>query len=60
MTDETAKLPAIDDVEYVRPLQHGGWALSDLAAADIAVASKWIEDAPEARAAYLAESEDEA
>lgn len=33
-----------------------GWDLTDKDVCDIAVASGWIEDTPEARAAYLAES----
>jgi hypothetical protein len=36
---------------------HGaGYDLTDADVCDIAVASGWIEDTPEARAAYLAES----
>lgn len=45
---------ALPPGEYVRPLPKGGWTLSDDAVTDIAVASGWIEDTPEARAAYLA------
>lgn len=36
----------------------GTWALTDADVADVAVASGWIEDTPEARAAYLAELTD--
>lgn len=55
--DENGDLIIPDD-EYVRPSPRGGYALSDLACADIAVASGWIEDTPEARAAYLARKEE--
>lgn len=43
--------------DYVRPLPHGGWELSDDAVCDVAVASGFIDDTPEARAAYLAEQD---
>ena len=36
----------------------GTWTLTDEDCADVAVASGWIPDTPEARAAYLAELTD--
>lgn len=35
-----------------------GWSLTDREAADVAVASGWIEDTKEARAAWLSRDED--